>query len=610
MRTTWVPASLLLGCLLGGLAFGVAPPRAVDTKRPIRPADRLFDSTKVWTATLTIAEKDFARMPPPPKRPPAKGGPPAAPAVRPGGKGLPGGFNLLFTYVPATFEFDGTTYSDICIRYKGNSSYTSAPRGAKRPFKLDFDRIIPGGSFFGLTKINLGNNAMDPTQLREALAYHVYRAAGVVAPRTTFVKVYLDVPGKYVKEYLGLYTLVEDIDKAFLRDRFGSARGLLLKPEGMRGIEHLGDKWEAYEKKYLPRTRVTAAGKKRLQRLAWLVEKGDDATFAREIRSLVDLDNFLEFVAVTGLVSNLDSFIGLGHNYYLYLAPRSDKFVWIPWDLNLAFAGMPFGGSGAEQMRLSVDHPHMGDVKLIDRLFAIPEVKKEYHAIVRRVVAEVCSAEKLLPVLDRMAKAVAEPIALERKALTLEKPNAFGAFAFEMMLNRPELKTFITKRAASALAQLDGKEKGHIPTAPTFFGMGGPRPGPAPAIVRAVFTQADTNKDKKITKAEASASIDRLFTALDPEKKGHVEEKALADFLTKRLPAPRPGGPAPGVTLVKALFTKASLSDKKLTLPEMQKVAEKLFTDADKDKDGKLDEAELLAAVRRLVPDPGFPPKK
>ena len=611
MRTSAVPVSLLLGCLLGGLVFGVGPPpRAVPIVDPTKPAhSALFDTNKVWTATLTIGTKDFERMPPP-KRAPGKGGPVGPRIVRPGGKGIAGGFNLAFTYVPASFEFDGKTYADVAVRYKGNSSYTSAPRGAKRPFKIDFNRLLPGGTFFGLTKINLNTNAMDPTQLREALAYAVYRAAGLPAPRTTFVKLFLGVPGKYEKEYLGLYTLVEDIDKHFLRDRFGSARSLLVKPENMRGIEYLGEKWEPYESKYLPRTKATDASKKRLQRLAWLIDKGDDATFAKEIRSFVDLDNFLKFVAVTGLVSNLDSFIGLGHNYYMYLDPRSNKFNWIPWDLNLAFAGMPFGGSGAEQMRLSVDHPHIGDLKLIDRLFAIAEVKKDYHVIVRRLVADVYNDKKLLPLLDQMKKEVAGPIDLERKALTLEKPNILGAFAFELMVNRPELQTFITKRSASVLAQLDGKEKGHVPFPPSFFGMGA-RPNPAIALARKIITQA--KKDKKLTKAEATTAVDRLFATLDPDKKGRIDEKAIADFLSKHLPDKRPGEfaqPSLAETLAKALFAKAKPdADNKVTLDEMRRVAEALFAEADKNKDGTLDERELVAILGRLLPTPAVAKK-
>ena len=58
------------------------------------------------------------------------------------------------------------------------------------------------------------------------------------------------------------------------------------------------------------------------------------------------------------LLSNLDSPLLTGHNYYLYLHPKTHQFVWIPWDLNEAFAGFAPGGDPGEQMNLSVDHPY------------------------------------------------------------------------------------------------------------------------------------------------------------------------------------------------------------------------------------------------------------
>src|SRR5256885_38281 len=82
-------------------------------------------------------------------------------------------------------------------------------------------------------------------KVREPLSYAVFRAAGVPAPRTAYAEVTLTVPGKYDKEYVGLYTLVEQVDKVFLKDRFKKAGGLLVKPEGLQGgLPYLGEDWK------------------------------------------------------------------------------------------------------------------------------------------------------------------------------------------------------------------------------------------------------------------------------------------------------------------------------------------------------------------------------
>ena len=58
---------------------------------------------------------------------------------------------------------------------------------------------------------------------------------------------------------------------------------------------------------------------------------------------------FLRFLAANALLSNLDSFLGFGHNFYLYLRPDTNKFVFIPWDLDLSLAGFPMMGAAEQQ---------------------------------------------------------------------------------------------------------------------------------------------------------------------------------------------------------------------------------------------------------------------
>src|SRR5207249_6590408 len=118
----------------------------------------------------------------------------------------------------------------------------------RRNLKIDIDRYHKGQAFHGMKMITLNSGAADPTRYREALAYPLYQAAGVPAPRTAFAQVALSVPGKYDKEFVGLFTFVENIDKAFLKDRFGDGGGLLLKPEPkgfsqQKPFDYVGDDW-------------------------------------------------------------------------------------------------------------------------------------------------------------------------------------------------------------------------------------------------------------------------------------------------------------------------------------------------------------------------------
>src|SRR2546430_9931967 len=51
--------------------------------------------------------------------------------------------------------------------------------------------------------------------------------------------------------------------------------------------------------------------------------------------------------------SDLDSILGPGQNYYAYLRPGTQKFQFIPWDLDHSFG--QFGMMGSQEQRENLD---------------------------------------------------------------------------------------------------------------------------------------------------------------------------------------------------------------------------------------------------------------
>jgi spore coat protein CotH len=316
---------------------------------------------------------------------------------------------------------------------------------------------------------------MDSSKVREALAYAVFRAAGVPAPRTAFAEVVLNVPGRRTGDYLGLYTVVEQVDEQFLAAPFQDGGGLLLKPEGVRGLPYLGDDAAKYEKAYVAKRGASPEAWARLIELTRLIYEADEEEFRSEIGKYFDIYGFVPFLAANAMLSSLDSFVGLGHNYYLYLSPVTQKFSFIPWDLDLAFGGFSMYGSPEQTADLSVAHPHLGENKLIDRLLAMPEVKAAYLDEMRRLVAEVFTTEKLgadLAAVEALAK---EPVAKELAAAHKRGDSTNPALFGNMTVTLP-IDVFLAKRAESVAAQLAGEREGYTPRA-TWFGFGAPPPG-------------------------------------------------------------------------------------------------------------------------------------
>jgi spore coat protein H len=443
----------------------------------------------------------------------------------------------------------------VGLRYKGNANYMMSARSAKRPLKIDFNSFEEKANLHGFKKVSLHTSAFDATRAKEVLAYSVFRAAGVVAPRTALAEVSLTVPGKYDSEYLGLYDMVEQVDKAFLKKHFHSDKGLLLKPEGMRGILYLGDEAEAYKQPYDGKTDGDEKQWQRLIDFAKLVNQADDEQFRQQIGDFLDVDAFLRYLAVNTLLANYDSFMGLGHNYYMYLVPQTNKFVIFPWDLDLAFGSHPMFGPMDQQVDFSIHHPHAGEIKLIDRLLAMPDTKQAFHKELRRLNETVFTDAALADDIQAIEKALKDPLAKEKKAAEARREG--GGFGFGMGFGGPpmDMRTFVQKRNAAVTAQLDGKSPGKMPSpAMGPGGPGGPGGGnPAAMLVRPLLTAGDKNRDGKLSKEEIESAATALLAKWDKDGDGQLDDKELQSAIGSLIPAPQfgppvgpPGGPNPG----------------------------------------------------------------
>ena len=271
------------------------------------------------------------------------------------GRGRGGAPNLTTRdpmYVPVNVTYGGRTWTQVGMRYKGNSSLmaANASTSGKLPFRLDFDRYedehsaIRNQRFYGFQKLTFSSNVADDTQLREALAVEVFRDRGVPAARAAFYRVYVDTGSG--DEYWGLYTMIEDpADGAMLDAQMGGRSGNLYKPEGRGANWSTPFDAESFGKKNNEKaadfTDVQGA-------VTALHAPRDDARMWRAaLEARFDVDLFLQWLAVNTVIENWDAYGGLAHNYYLYSIPeRTGQLRWIPWDHNFAFGAGPMGGGG------------------------------------------------------------------------------------------------------------------------------------------------------------------------------------------------------------------------------------------------------------------------
>jgi hypothetical protein len=227
-------------------------------------------------------------------------------------------------YVPARFAFDGGPELVVGVRAKGRHSLQLA-RGRTPSLLIDFARSLPGQTFDGLSALHLEGRSADPTALRDALGYGVFRELGIAAPRTGWA--HLRIRG----EDLGLHTTVEAVDTRMLRRHFPDASGALYYADAPAGsLAWRGARYEDYTG--LHAAQPPRAGHGPLLRVLELLARGND----EQLGQVLDMEAALTYLAASNALGNPDAYQGRGRNFSLYERVPG-RFTILPWDLDLAF---------------------------------------------------------------------------------------------------------------------------------------------------------------------------------------------------------------------------------------------------------------------------------
>ncbi|MBI4323826.1 MAG: CotH kinase family protein, partial [Chloroflexi bacterium] len=246
--------------------------------------------------------------------------------------GIAVALGIEFEYVHADLEFEGRLWRDVGVRYKGNGTFMESRDSLKRSLKIQLNKYAKGQGLGNVRTLTLQNNVTDASLMNEVLAYRLYRDAGVPAPRTAYAKVFVTVPGKFDRQYFGLYSLSEAVDKQFAERHFGTKRGAIFKPVTPSLFTDLGADWAAYNQIYDPKVALYDEQKRAVMELSRFVTQANDAVFAVHIGEFIDLPEFARFMAVMVYLSDLDGILGPGQNLYLHLHPKNQQFQFIPWD--------------------------------------------------------------------------------------------------------------------------------------------------------------------------------------------------------------------------------------------------------------------------------------
>jgi spore coat protein H len=281
------------------------------------------------------------------------------PGGMPGPGALPGGAamsaqNPLF--VPADIEFNSLIWTNVGVRYKGNSSLRSAWNSGtlKLPLKLDFDQFedeypeINNQRFYGFKQLSFSNAFKDGTYMRDAITSDILTEAGLAAAETAYYEVIMDYGQGEVN--LGLYVMIEVVDDTVIDRVFGSDSGNIYQGDGA-GTSLAKGTYARIQESFQKENNEQKADWSDIEALYNILHSGertaDPAAWRKSLESIFDVDVFLEWLAIGSIIQHWDAYGAMSHNFYLYNNPETGKLTWISWDHNevLGVTGGPGGGA-------------------------------------------------------------------------------------------------------------------------------------------------------------------------------------------------------------------------------------------------------------------------
>jgi spore coat protein H len=274
------------------------------------------------------------------------------------------------TYYAADLRWNGLTLRNVGVRSRGHFTRN----GLKPGLRIDINRYLSNQRFLGLTAFVLDNGYSDASLMRERMAMTLFARLGVPAPRETHARLFIN------EDYVGVYTIVESIDRAFVRRMFGEDEahvergGHLFEYRWTRpySFEYLGPNLESYAELFTPQTYDTGSMARvfgPLEELVRTINGATDEGFMAEVGRQIDLPLVVRYLAVENFLAETDGLVGEWglHNFYLFRRHGDGRAFVIPWDKDTALS--------------SVDHPvdyHLSENVLVRRALAVPDLRQLY----------------------------------------------------------------------------------------------------------------------------------------------------------------------------------------------------------------------------------------
>jgi hypothetical protein len=371
-------------------------------------------------------------------------------------------------YFKCDVTFDNITLTNCGFKEKGNASNSLINYGKKKPLKISFS-TFQEQTLNGIKRINLNNFTNDPSALRDAVCMKLMRDEGLPASRTSYAKVFVN------KEYIGLYVIIENVDKTFLKLHYGGKNnnGNLYKTDRSAQVllNWLGEDKQRYkDKKFQLTTNDSIDDWSKFIGFVNFLNFNSDENFKEQLEKKFDIHTYLKILAIEKCVKSWDSYWGGGNNFFLYEHPDG-MYRWIPWDMNETFQELNILSKTKLLEGYLIPTPQLDERPLIKQLFKFDDYKNEYLENACRIINSTFSENHLGKFIVKTHQLInaaynEDPYKYNsyddfKKSLMFKNEDVvpITKFGYALRLKYPGILPFITERRKWVLEQLAAWDK-------------------------------------------------------------------------------------------------------------------------------------------------------
>ncbi|KAL0094855.1 coth protein-domain-containing protein [Phycomyces blakesleeanus] len=310
------------------------------------------------------------------------------------------------------------TFSNVELEISGLSSRTFR----KLSYNIKLKKKAKN-HLYGYRRLKLRAINNDDSYIRESIGYDIVKAAGLAATEFSYVRVIMnDRP-------LGLFGLIENYKDPWLSNEFANGnvkyeQGILYQAvyqvdNGNVNIT-LSDlsyyqnitKYEtgAYKIK-ADSTNGIASLDPLIEFTKFIKDAPTDTPNAVHIwNKKLDTESFLRCIALEILLGFSDGYIGTGNNYYLYLDPKTQRYIYLPSDLDLIF-GAGFISTVSMTTGNYSDFPCFHLRPLIAKMMQIPTFKTRLEELIVEITKRLYNLKELENRIDDVVDMIEEDVA-------------------------------------------------------------------------------------------------------------------------------------------------------------------------------------------------------